>query len=254
LLGFLPGCAAPMSDAAPERVRVMTWNIRHGRGLDGKVDLARIAAVVRDSGADVVALQEVDRGTRRTDRRDLAAEIGELCGMEAVFGANLAFEGGSYGNALLTRLPIVWQRNRHYRMLREGEQRGVLQVGLRVGERELAVLVTHIDHRPDDEERLANLVELEAVVGELGTPHVLLCGDFNDVPGSRTHAAARRGFTDAWLGVGAGAGDTYPAGGPQKRIDWVLLRDAERLAPLRAWVVPTEASDHLPLVVDLHLH
>ena len=158
------GCHAP--GTAPASLRVMTWNIHHGRGMDGKVDLERIARVIRDANPDVVALQEVDRGTRRTDRRDLAAELATLCGMDHVFGKNIDYQGGDYGNALLTRLPVVHTQNHHYRMLRQGEQRGLLRVRLRLGNREIALWNTHIDFRPDDSERLANVAEIAGILAK----------------------------------------------------------------------------------------
>src|SRR5262249_7003846 len=144
--------------------RVMTYNIHHGEGLDGKIDLLRIADVIKREGADIVALQEVDKGVERTARRDLPAELAELTGMSCVFSNNFHYQGGEYGNAVLTRLPILRATNTHYKMLRVGEQRGLLQLVLEVRGRELLLLATHIDYRPDDLERLLNVGEIEEAV------------------------------------------------------------------------------------------
>ena len=76
-------CQSTSPDLAPATLRVMTWNIRHGEGLDGRVDLERIAAVIRASGADLVGLQEVDRGVRRTGGVDMPAELARLTGLAA---------------------------------------------------------------------------------------------------------------------------------------------------------------------------
>src|SRR5678810_85346 len=114
-MALFPGCstAEPTNQAT---FRVMTYNIHHGEGLDGKVDLLRIAELIKREGADIVALQEVDKGTQRTARRDFPEELAALTGMTAVFSNNFAFEGGEYGNAVLTRFPIKRWTNLHYHM------------------------------------------------------------------------------------------------------------------------------------------
>src|SRR6267143_4106500 len=86
--------------------RVMTYNIHHGEGLDGKVDLLRIADLIKHESADIVALQEVDKGVERTPRRDFPDELAALTGMTCVFSNNYSYQGGEYGNAVLTRFPV----------------------------------------------------------------------------------------------------------------------------------------------------
>lgn len=95
-----------IAQCAPWRIRVLTYNIHHGEGLDGKVDLGRIAQVIQQAAPDVVALQEVDLGTERTGRVDQAAELGRLTGLHAVFGKAFDYSGGRYGAALLSRWSI----------------------------------------------------------------------------------------------------------------------------------------------------
>src|SRR3954470_16689448 len=87
--------------------RVMTYNIHHGEGLDGKVDLQRIADLIKEEKADMVALQEVDRNTERTGKRNFPAEFAKLTGMSCVFSNNWPVKGGEYGTAILTRFPIT---------------------------------------------------------------------------------------------------------------------------------------------------
>ena len=72
----------------------MTWNIHHGEGTDGQLDLQRIARVIREAEVDLVALQEVDRGVARTARRDLPAEVAVLTEMSCVFSNNFGYQGG----------------------------------------------------------------------------------------------------------------------------------------------------------------
>ena len=228
----------------------MSYNIHHGEGTDGKIDLLRIAEVIKREGADIVALQEVDRGVARTARRDLPEELAVLTGMACVFSNNFHYQGGEYGNAVLTRFPVLHRDNTHYRMLRTGEQRGLLQLVLGVNGRQLRFLNTHIDYRPDDTERLSNIEEIKRVENQHGHLPAILCGDFNDTPGSRVHRAIKERFQDCWELAGQGHGFTYSSDTPRKRIDYVFVSKDAPLVPLKAWVPPSDASDHLPLVAE----
>lgn len=245
--------AACTAGAAPEpvAVRLVCWNIHHGRGLDDRVDPDRIAAELRALGADLVCLQEVDVGVQRSGRLDLPRELGARLGFHAAFGKNIDFQGGDYGNAVLSRWPIAEQRNHHYRMLRPGEQRGLLQVRVEVGGRGLCVLCTHLDWRPDDAERRSNVQEIQQRCTESRAARVVVAGDFNDLPGGAVHRELGAAFIDAFAAVGKGDGASYPAAAPTKRIDWVLLRG--EVQPVAARVAESRASDHRPVVVNLVL-
>lgn len=242
---------APSSGPPTTPFRVMTYNIHHGEGNDGRVDLERIAAVIREARADLVALQEVDRGVQRTGRRDLPAELAKLTGLRCLFSNNYHYQGGEYGNAVLTRFPVRQWTNTHLHMLRPGEQRGVLQVQLEVQGRELLFLNTHIDYRPDDAERLANVAQFKGILTNHTSDAVVFAGDFNDRPGSRTYQAMAELCDDAWLRGGERDGFTIPSAKPNRRIDYLWLRKGAALRPVRAWVPATEASDHRPVVVEL---
>ncbi len=230
--------------------RVMTYNLHHGEGTDGRVDLERIAAVIRQERADVVALQEVDKGVERTARRDFPAELAKLTGMACVFSNNFSFQGGEYGNAVLTRFPIRAVTNTLLRMVRGGEQRGVLQVTMEVRGRDLLFLATHLDYRRDDTERLLNVTQIEELVAQRPGIPVLVAGDFNDYPASRTHQAMSRQFEDVWPLAGEGEGHTIPSQAPDRRIDYIWRNRGAPLRPVRVWVPRTEASDHLPVVAE----
>lgn len=245
-LAIVPGLAS----AAHQSFRVMSYNIHHGEGLDGKVHLERIADLIKSEQADIVALQEVDKGTERTSRRDFPAEFATLTGMTCVFSNNYGFQGGQYGNAVLTRFPVKQATNTHYKMLRRGEQRGLLQLTLDVHGREIVFMNTHIDHRPEDSERLSNATEVAGILKQLGNKPVILCGDFNDVPSSRTYRAFADLFHDSWSVAGEGDGFTIPARQAKKRIDYIWVSKDAPLRPIKVRVPQTEASDHLPVVAE----
>ena len=161
----VPPTTAPVSRA----LTVLTFNIHHAEGTDGKVDVSRIATVIRDSQADVVGLQEVDRGVERTARRDLLKEVADLTGMRLAFGKNLDHQGGDYGNGLLTTRPIVSVGNRPLPNTDGGEPRGVLQVVLDVEGTQVLVLTTHLDHRRPDQQRVASAAAVLEMVEAFGS-------------------------------------------------------------------------------------
>jgi endonuclease/exonuclease/phosphatase family metal-dependent hydrolase len=194
----------------------MTYNIHHGEGADGKIDLNRIAEVILTQEADVVALQEVDRGVERTARRDLIAELAALTGMNYAFGKNIDYQGGDYGNAVLSRFRIIKHQNLLYKMIRPGEQRGLLQVVLQAEGKQLVLLNTHLDYRRDDAERLSNVDEVEQILGLYKGPPVILCGDFNDTPDSPTHRKLEKSFVDGWKRGGKGEGFSYSSNAAAK--------------------------------------
>ncbi len=105
--------SAPSIVATPANahtIRVMTYNIHVGVGMDKKLDLARIAGVINAQHPDLVGLQEVDRGVERTQRIDEIAEIARMTKMDYAFAFNLRYQGGQYGVAILSRLPIMATR------------------------------------------------------------------------------------------------------------------------------------------------
>ncbi|MBE0543973.1 MAG: endonuclease/exonuclease/phosphatase family protein [Verrucomicrobia bacterium] len=247
---FVTGCQSASTPSEAKTFRVMTYNIHHGEGLDGKVDLLRIAQLIKEEGADIVALQEVDKGVERTQRRDLPAELAALTGMTCVFSNNYHYQGGEYGNAVLTRYPVVRWTNRHYKMLRPGEQRGILQLVLKVHGREVLFMNTHIDYRADDSERWSNVAEIEELAKQYAGLPMIMCGDFNDTPESRVCRRIGESFDDTWARVGQGDGFTIPVKQPRKRIDYIWISKDKVFEPLKAWVPYSEASDHLPVVAE----
>jgi endonuclease/exonuclease/phosphatase family metal-dependent hydrolase len=248
LLGLLPGLAAE-----PE-LTVISYNIRHGLGMDGKVDLPRIAAVIRASGAQVALLQEVDRGMGRTQRRDLAAELAKALDWQGVFDANLRTkDGGQYGNALLTSLPLKAWKNQVYTQTRPGEPRGLLRATLVWEGRDVELLTTHLDATPDDGERRHQVGLIrEALLGLPADRPFILAGDFNALPGGTTLAPLRERWADAWATLETSPGPTFPSDGPRERIDY-FWHDAARVRARRIRIPDTQASDHRPLVATFTL-
>lgn len=253
---LLGGCSStsPKTEAQrPVNLRVMTYNIQHGAGMDKKIDLLRTAEAINHEHPDIVALEEVDKGVKRTDGRDLTAELAAMTHMTGYFSNNFPFQGGEYGNAVLTRFPIVMETNTHYHMLHTNEQRGVIQMILDVHGRKLLFMATHIDYHPGNEERLLNITQMKDMMTQYPGMPVILCGDFNDFPNTPVHAAMAEALSDTWDLIGHGNGWTYPSDKPKSRIDYIWISKDKSVVPVKAWVPDTQASDHRPFVADFLL-
>lgn len=243
-------------DSGPAALTVLSYNIHHGEGTDGVIDLQRIANVIRPFNPDFVALQEVDRNTGRAKGVDQAQLLADLLDMPAVFGKALDFDGGQYGNALLTRHGIAssvshvipHSEGREPRIVLEAE--AVIDAG-GAAEIALRVLVTHLDHMPGDVDRLAAVEAIARVVEKRGGIPMILAGDLNATPGSEPLSRLR----ENWLIAGDGEPlATIPVARPSRQIDYILCRPAERWRCVET-LVPNdaEASDHRPIAAALEL-
>lgn len=237
---------------APLKLRVLSYNIHAGIGLDGKLDLPRLAAVIQAAKPDLVALQEVDKNRRRTGKVDQPAELGRLTGMYHLYGPNVFLDGEEYGNAVLSRFPIVLRENHKLPRVGNSEQRGAmeLEVELPGGRTPLIFFATHVDHRPDHAERVASIQTFQARAAVFSQRPLLLAGDLNSEPGSPPLAELTKGWTLA----NADRAPTFPANAPNIHIDYVAFRPSARWKVVETKVLdePT-ASDHRPLLAVLEL-
>lgn len=238
--------------AFAKTVRVMTYNIHVGIGMDKKLDLRRIADVINNEKPDLVGLQEVDRGVQRTQRIDEIVELSKLTRMDYAFAFNLPYQGGQYGVAILSRFPIRATEHRLYKNLREAERRGFIRAEVRIDGRLVHFVTTHLDYQHDDG-RLFEAQQMLAFLGDVKGP-LIVVGDFNDLPTGQTYQLMRNAFDDAWIdGRGTGEGFSYPADKPAKRIDYIFMRRGDGIRARRAWVIKSLASDHIPVVADLEI-
>jgi endonuclease/exonuclease/phosphatase family metal-dependent hydrolase len=250
------------SGATRQTIRVMTWNIHHAEGVDKKIDVDRIAQIIIEEKADAVAIQEVDRGVERSKKIDMITKLADLTGMTYAFGKTIDYQGGDYGNALLTRFPIYEERNTLFKKFPDAEQRGVLLLVLGVIGEEIVIANTHFDSRGDDSLRVAGVSDLKSMLKGYSTRPTILCGDFNDIPSSRVVSQLKEEYLDTWELAGTWEGFTFPSEVPKERIDYIFTNNfrktdststAVHLRPLSAHVVKSLASDHAPLLVEFEL-
>lgn len=229
---------------------VLTYNIHHGSGMDTVLDLDRIASIIREQTPDVVCLQEVDRGLPRTRKMDMPALLAEKLGMTCVFESNYNFDGGEYGNATLTKWPVISSRNIALPNPLSQEPRGCLVVQIEWEGTKLDVFNTHLGL--NGQERLA---QAEAIVTALGENPVILAGDMNE----NVTAPAMQRFTerlqDTFLEKEGRLSGTVPARAPTRRIDYILTSPSFRVGDAVILDSPeaAAASDHRPYKAVLSL-
>lgn len=245
---------------APPAVRIMTYNVHSCRGMDGKLSPERIARVITHYDPDIVALQELDVGRRRTGEIDQAHAIAQKLEMAFHFHPALTLEEEQYGDAILSRYPM--------RLVKAGalpglpgapglEPRGALWVSVTVNGQRVQLINTHLGLF-----RRERLRQVEALLGPDWLEHpdcrppVVVCGDLNALPGSKVCRKVEQRLQDAQRALL----DHRPRGTwfgryPIHRIDHVFV---DRAIAVRSVEVPRTtltrlASDHLPLIVEVTL-
>lgn len=241
-------------------MRLLTYNVHRCVGMDRRLDVDRIVAVIAEHEPDIVCLQELDVGRARTGGVDQARVIADRLAMSVRFNAAMRVEAEEYGDAILTRWPE--------RLIKAGalptirgvpglEPRGALWIRVELGGVELNVLNTHLGLVPR-EQRL----QAAALIGRdwLGHPEctgpTLLAGDFNATSITGPYQAIVRCLADAQRQIGQRPSiKTFPSGFPAIRIDHVFVTPDIRITGVRAPFSPLSrmASDHLPLVIDFEL-
>ncbi len=231
-----------------DTVRVLTYNIHHAEGMDEVLDLERIAALIEALEPDLVALQEIDSVTTRTEGVDQAAELGRLTGLAHLFGSFMPYQGGAYGMALLSRWPIAASQN--LRLPDGDEPRTALSATVTSPQTGQSVRFVGIHFYRTDDERLAQATRLEAYL-ESDTIPTILAGDFNSTPGSNVMQLLQ----ESWAVVDKGRDRlTYSSFDPVREIDFVLFHPRDRFVVLNQWLVDEPvASDHRPVVVDFEI-
>lgn len=239
--------------------RILTYNVHRCRGGDGQLSPRRIAAVIAEHAPDIVTLQEVDVGRRRSGHVDQAQEIARELGMQIHFHPAYHVLEERYGDAILTATPsrIVRAENlpglQHYPGL---EPRGALWAEVELGQHRLQVVNAHIGLLAYERK-----LQVQALLGPdwTGSPAcadpTILIGDFNAVPRSRAYRRMAERFRDAQRAAGGVPRPTFPARLPVIRIDHIFVSPSVRV--LRTQVVRSQlariASDHLPLMMDFEI-
>jgi endonuclease/exonuclease/phosphatase family metal-dependent hydrolase len=241
-------------------VRVMTYNIHGCVGADRDVNPDKIAAIIADLDADIVALQEVDAGHPAREYRNQAQMIAGVLGVEHIYFP-VELEGlRRFGLALLSRFPII--RFDQIRLpnvypLLNPRKRGALRTLLQTPAGRVYLINTHLSlFRLERRLQLTALMSGGDFTAVPADEPLVFCGDFNAGPSSDTYKQMSRLLTDVQTASNSGPVEaTYHAKSPFFRLDHIFV--SSHFTPLKTKVCRTAdtaaASDHLPLVVDLEL-
>ncbi len=244
LLGIL-ACALLVAQTAVAQisVKVMSYNIHNGIGLDGVTDYQRTADVIAAQAPDVVALQEVDSVTTRSKGIDVLKELGSMTLMHATFSGAIPFQGGAYGHGILSKEKPL--RTRKIALPGKEELRTALIVELE----DYVVCNAHLSLTEAD--RMTSVEILKRELAKEVKP-VILMGDFNAKPDSKEMIVLQEDFKS----LSDTKQPTFPADKPNICIDYIFGRTAGGYTYTslnKEIVADSITSDHRPLVAEVRL-
>lgn len=242
---------------ANETIRVLCYNIHYGQGTDGTYDVDRLAKVINQSRPDFVALQEVDVVVKRSGQVHQARQLAALTGMAVRFGPTQHYEGGLFGNAILTRHEILDVLIQPLPYTESTPQkttypRGAIAVTVRTSDNQnLRFISTHFQHNVA-EDRIAEAKAINQLfAAEEDSLPTILAGDMNAKPESEPVKTLLSKWTCAIEDVPVA---TSPATDPRSRIDYIFYRTPNRFRLLSTKVIDESlASDHRPVFAELKL-
>ena len=233
-------------------LRILTYNILHGATTTGAYDLNQVAQVIRKIDPDITAIQEVDFRTRRSKNLDVATELAIKTQMVPVFAKATDYDGGAYGQAILSRWPLVKASTISLPGHPEKEPRIAVEavIALPSGDT-IQFIGTHLDHVKRDTDRKVQAEAINKLLAKTDHP-VILAGDLNDHPGSRTIGLLESKWTSSY--EARDPQPTFPSHSPQKKIEYSMVAPKGRWKVRKAKVFCNEtASDHCAYLVELEL-
>jgi len=233
-------------------IKVLSFNILHGATTNGDFDLDAIAKVIIDTKPDIVALQEVDFKTRRAKNYDLATELGWRTKMAPLFARAMPYDGGEYGEGVLSKYSIIFSRNVPLPCSEGNEPRAALEIVTVLPSNDtIAFIGTHLDHTKNETDRIQQAEEINKVFSKNKYP-TILAGDLNAEPGSLPIQILEQQWTPAYKRENPDF--TFPSDHPVKKIDYIMYFPANRWIVAETKVICDPiASDHCAYMVILKL-
>lgn len=232
-----------------QALRILTYNIRACRGLDDSYGLnpELVANIISSINPDVAGIQEVDRKNTRSVGKDQIFDLGEMTNLHSYFGKAIDFAGGEYGIGALSKKSAISYRT--VALPGSEEARALLEVELE----DVVLFNSHLSLTSESREEAAVIINREV---DLYQKPIVLTGDMN-VSGKDEIAKL---FGKRWTILSLNEA-SFPADTPKEQLDYILICDPTNKIPVNAplWtesvlksgVIPTIASDHRPVYVDL---
>ena len=252
---LIASAAVAQTEAKP--LRVLCYNIHWCLGMDGEYDVKRVAEVINATKPDLVALQEIDVGVKRSGRVHEAQVLAELTGMAVRLGPTQHYEGGLFGNAVLTRLPILDVAIHPLPYTESTPEkvtypRGAIAVTVTAPDgKPLRFISTHFQHNmPED--RVAEAKAINTLFAADGDDiPTILAGDMNAKPEEEPVQQLLKRWTNA---INDPPAPSAPSKNPRSRIDYIFYRPAAAFVMKETRVIDEEmASDHRPVFAVLEL-
>lgn len=248
----LSGCFVSKNPTNPvaasnNELVTLTYNIHHGAPEKStEVNLHNIADVIRRSGADIVALQEVDVHVPRSGNVNQAQELAKLLGMEYYFSESIDYSGGEYGVAILSKYKMTNMRNEMLPMPTRGEQRSVAIATIELpNNKSVEFASTHLDlNVPNRTAQTAYLNNLSKILNK----PLIIGGDYNAIPTSAEMINLKEEFNLSCIDA---CPFTFPVRNPDRAIDFIAFnkKAATKFSLVKANAMEGEyASDHLPVI------
>lgn len=239
VLAVMFGCFSLVSKA--ENVRIMTYNIRNGVGMDNQRDLSRIVSCINAQEADIVAIQELDSLTARSGGKYVLGELALQTGMTPYYAPAINFNGGKYGIGTLTKKKP--ENVKQVSLPGREESRTMLILEFD----DYAVANLHLSLTPEDALSSVEIIENEAK--NLFPKPFVVMGDFNSKPDSEVI----KKLGEIFQVIGDLSIKTYPADFPTERIDYILVANSPEISATGTTVIEEKlASDHRPIVTDIY--
>ena len=228
---------------------IMTYNIHHGADADNKLTIKEMKKYIRDKGVSVVGLQEVDSVCERSGKLDETKILAQGTKLKGYFTRHFPFEGGAYGQGLLSKYKVLKLENQIIPIYPESEGKSVsmLMADLKI-EKDLliTVAVVHLDYRS----KSSRLQQIDLIKNKLKKciHPVILMGDFNAYHDADEIEILKEDFTLFPMAEGA---FTYPAKHPDRRIDFIFISKGAPIRVVGERIDSVLFSDHLPLIATI---
>jgi endonuclease/exonuclease/phosphatase family metal-dependent hydrolase len=233
-------------------VKFMTFNIYHGETMKGDFNLDVIAKVITDANPDFVAMQEVDFKTNRAKKYDLVTELAIRTKMSGLFAKSMDFDGGEYGEGILSKHSLVSSRNVNLPYTKGNEPKNAVEiVSVLPSGDTIAFVGTHLDYKEVETDRMNQVKKINQVFSKNKYP-TILAGDLNSQPESNPMKV----LLEKW-GTSYDKNNplkTWPSDNPRDTIDYIMFSPKKRWKVISKEVIDNSvASDHRAYVVTLEL-